>query len=154
MVRHNDRDLLIGLVGTLTDSQCRELYYYITSTIDRFDFERGLVKLTSGQYNKLVWLWGKDKVDKCIDILNEWLEDKGDKIQKYISHYRQLIGWVERKYYQLYPATDKSIRFTNKIDTKWKAESYIRKIPKELRAYDSEVKFLVNKYDIDITKFK
>lgn len=154
MVRKNDKDLLIGLVGTLSDSQCRDIYYLITSKLDRLNIKRGLVELTDGQYNKLIWLWGRDKVDRCIEILNKWLEDKGDKITKKISHYRQLIGWVERKYYQLYPPTDKSIRFTNKIDTKWKAENYIRRIPKELRAYDSEVKFLVNKYDIDMMKFK
>ena len=147
-MRRSNKDILLGLVGTLTDKECKEIYYLITSHRDRTDLEFGLVKLTDGQYNKLVWLWGKDKTDKCIAILNEWLEKKN--ITRPISHYRQIIGWVESKYYQLYPANDKSLRFNSKIDTMWKAKKYVSKIPKELRAYDSEVKFLIEKYGVDI----
>ena len=149
-MRRDNKDILLGLVGTLTDEECKEVYYLITSYKDKTDLVFDLVKLTDGQYNKLVWLWGKDKTDKCIEILNEWLEAKGDKITKKISHYRQLISWVENKYYQLYPASDKSIRFDSKIDTAWKAKRYVKRIPAELRAYDSEIKFLVEKYGTKI----
>lgn len=149
-MRKCNKDILIGLVGTLTDQECKDIYYLITGYKDQLDLEFELVKLTHGQYNKLVWLWGKDKTDKCIKLLNDWLKEKGDKITKSISHYRQLIGWVERKYYQLYPANDKSLRFNNEIDTAWKAKRYVQRIPKELRAYDSEVKFLVNRFGKDI----
>jgi hypothetical protein len=112
--------------------------------------EFDLVKLTNGQYNKLVWLWGEDKTIKCINLLNDWLKEKGDKISKHISHYKQLIGWIENKYYQVYPADDKTLRFDSKIDTAWKAKRYIQRIPKDLIAYDSEVKYLVNRYGKDI----
>ena len=95
-------------------------------------------------------MWGKDKTDKCIKLLDEWLQAKGEKITKTLSHYKQIISWVERKYYRLYPANDKSLRFDSKIDSAWKAKKYIQRIPKELRVYDSEVKFLVEKYGIDI----
>lgn len=151
-MRIDNKDILLGYIGTLSDSECKEIYYYLTGLKDKdsYSYKNGRVELTDGQYNKLVWLWGKDKTDKCIALLNEWLEAKGDKITKKISHYRQLTSWVESKYYQLYPATDKSLRFDSKIDTMWKAKKYVSKIPKELRAYDSEVKFLLNKYGKDI----
>ena len=147
-MRTSNKDILLGLVGTLTDQECKDIYYLITGYKDKLNLTFDLVKLTDGQYNKLVWLWGKDKTDACIKILNDWLRDKG--ITKNISHYRQLIGWVERKYYQLYPANDKSLRFNSGIDTAWKARKYVRAIPKELRAYDSEVRFLVERYGKDI----
>jgi len=149
-MRNTNKDMLLGLIGTLSDSECKEIYYLITGKKDKLDIKNGLVELTTGQYNKLVWLWGKDKTDKCIEILNEWLEKKGSAITKKLSHYRQLIGWVERKYYQLYPADDKSLKFNSKIDTAWKAKRYIQRIPKELRAYDSEVKYLLDRFGIDM----
>lgn len=149
-MRVDNKDILIGLIGTLSDKECKEIYYLITSIKDDFDITIGNVKLTEGQYNKLVWLWGKDKTDKCIQILDSWLERKGNSITKTMSCYKQLISWVEDKYYQLYPTSDKSLKFNSNIDTKWKAKRYIKRIPKELRAYDSEVKFLVNKFGIDI----
>jgi hypothetical protein len=147
-MRKDNKDILIGLVGTLTDQECKDIYYLITGYKDNLDIQFDLVKLSYGQYNKLVWLWGKDKTDKCIEILNDWLKKKD--ITNSISCYKQLITWVERKYYQLYPANDKSLRFDSKIDTAWKAKRYIQRIPSELRAYDSEVKFLVNKFGKDI----
>ena len=149
-MRTTNKDMLLGLVGTLTDKECGEIYFLITGVKQGLDVVKGKVVLTQGQYDKLIWLWGKDKTDKCIDILNEWLESKGDKITKKISHSRQLTSWVESKYYQLYPATDKSLRFDSKIDTMWKAKKYVSKVPKDLRAYDREVKFLLNKYGKDI----
>ena len=149
-MRISNKDILIGYIGTLSDSECQELYYYLTGIKTKHNYKKGLVELTGGQYDKLIWLWGKDKTDKCIDMLDEWLKEKGDKINKRISHYRQLIGWIENKYYQLYPATDKSLRFNSDIDTAWKARNYVRRIPKELRAYDSEIKYLVNRYGTKI----
>ena len=147
-MRRDNKDILIGLIGTLTDQECKDIYYLITGYKDNLDIQFDLVKLSYGQYNKLIWLWGKDKTDKCIEILNDWLKKKD--ITNNISCYKQLITWVERKYYQLYPANDKSLRFDSKIDTAWKAKRYIQRIPSELRAYDSEVKFLVNKFGKDI----
>lgn len=149
-MRRSNKDILIGYIGTLTDSECKDIYYLITGYKDCLDIKFDLVELTNGQYNKLIWLWGKEKTQRCIELLNEWLRDKGDKITKKISHYRQLIGWVERKYYQKYPADDKSLRFNSNIDTTWKAKRYVDRIPKELRAYDSEIKFLVEKFGSDI----
>ena len=150
-MRTTNKDMLLGLVGTLTDKECGEIYFLITGAKQGLDVVKGRVALTQGQYDKLIWLWGKDKTDKCIEILNEWLESKGDKITKKISHYRQLIGWVETKYHQLYPVKyDKSLRFDSKIDTAWKAKKYIKGIPPELRAYDTEVKYLVDRYGKDI----
>lgn len=149
-MRKDNKDILIGYIATLPDSKCKEIYYLLTGLRDKYDMEFDLVKLTNGQYNKLIWLWGEDKTLKCINLLNDWLKEKGDKITKNISHYKQLIGWVENKYYQLYPATDKTLRFDSKIDTTWKAKRYIQRIPKDLIAYDSEVKYLVNRYGKDI----
>jgi hypothetical protein len=149
-MRKDNKDILIGYIATLPDSKCKEIYYLLTGFRDKYDMEFDLVKLTNGQYNKLIWLWGEDKTLKCINLLNDWLKEKGDKITKNISHYKQLIGWIENKYYQLYPATDKTLRFDSKIDTAWKAKRYIQRIPKDLIAYDSEVKYLVNRYGKDI----
>lgn len=149
-MRKDNKDILIGYIGTLSDDKCKEIYYLLTGLRDRYDMEFDLVKLTNGQYNKLIWLWGKDKTEKCITLLNDWLKEKGDKITKNISHYKQLIGWVENKYYQLYPAKDKTLKFDSKIDTAWKAKLYISKIPKELIAYDSEVRYLVERFGTKI----
>ena len=149
-MRVDNKEMLLGLVATLTDRECKDLYYLITERTggkkSYIEFDR--VKLTEGQYNKLIWLWGKEKVIACIDILNKWLIKKN--ITKPISHYRNIIGWVENEFYRTHPANDKSIRFNSKIDTAWKAKKYIEKIPQELRAYDSEVKFLLNKYGKDV----
>lgn len=145
-MRKDNKDILISYIATLPDSECKEIYYLLTGMRDKCDVVFGLVKLTEGQYNKLIWLWGKDKTTKCIDLLNDWLNKKGSDITKNISHYKQLISWVENKYYQLYPANDKSLKFNSSIDTMWKAKKYVQRIPKELRAYDSEVRFLVEKY--------
>ena len=41
---------------------------------------------------------------------------------------------------------DKSIRFNSEIDTAWKARKYVQKIRPELRAYDSEVKYLLERF--------
>lgn len=147
-MRRSNKDILLGLIGTLSDEECKNIYYLIVGSKDKYDLEFDKVKLTQGQYDKLIWMWGKEKTDKCIEILNSWLSKKD--ITKNISCYRQLIGWVENKYYQLFPANDKSLRFNSKIDTAWKAKRYIKRIPKELRAYDSEVKFLIERYGVDI----
>jgi len=144
-----NKDILLGLVGTMTDDECRDVLYFITDReyVESSLIEFGLVILTRDQYNKLVWMWGEKKTKRCIEILNEWLSKKN--ITKKISHYRQLVGWVERKYYQMYPADDKSLNYGG-IDCKWKAKKYIKSIPKELRWLDSQVRYLVNKYSINI----
>lgn len=148
-MKRTNKDILLGLVMSLSDSECKDVYYFIMDKEYKQDYIKfDNVMLTPHQYNKLVNLWGKEKTIKCIELLSEWLKEKG--ITKKISHYRQLVGWVERKYYQLYPADDKSIINCGSIDTKWKAIRYIKQIPKEQRAYDSDVIFLINKYGCGI----
>ena len=144
-----NKDILLGLIGSMSDNECRDVLYFITDReyIKSSLVVFGLVHITKDQYNKLVWMWGEEKTKRCIEILNEWLSTKN--ITKKISHYRQLVGWVERKYYQIYPADDKSLNYGD-IDCKWKAKKYINSIPKELRWLDSQVRYLVNKFDIDI----
>lgn len=149
-MRIDNKEILLGYIATLPDSKCKDIYYLLTGIDNGLSVKKGLVELTDGQYNKLIYIWGKDKTDKCIELLNEWLEKKGEAITKKLSHYRQLLSWVERKYYQLYPANDKSIRFDSKIETAWQARKYISKVPEELRAYDSEVKYLVNRFGKEV----
>lgn len=145
-MRRNHKDILIGLVGTLSDIECREVYYLIKDikepVLDWIEFDR--VRITRKQYTKLIWMWGEYKTKKCIDILNEWLIKKN--VTKTISHYHNIIGWVENKYYQLYPSNDKSLRFSTSLDAIGKARKYIKSIPKELRPYDREVKYLVERF--------
>jgi hypothetical protein len=152
MTRINNKDILIGYISTLTDRECKDIYYLITGSKDKYTFSKGLVKLTDQQYNKLIWIWGKEKADRCIDILDEWMQKKGDKLKPNLSCYNQLITWVDNAYYNLYPLDkkDKTIIHTNSIDTAWKARKYIRSVPAELRAYDSEVKYLVQRFGKDI----
>ena len=149
-MRISNKDILIGYIGTLPDRECREIYYMLQSKgIPEYElviFDK--VKLTQGQYNKLIWLWGKEKVDACVKILNDWIAKKG--IDKPISYYKSLIGWVENAYYRTHPADDKSLKFDSTIDTEWKAKRYVQRIPKELRAYDSEVKYLVERFGIKV----
>lgn len=155
-MRQTNKDMLIGLIASLDDKECGEILTIISHGEYKKDcflhFDN--VKLTDKQYNKLIYLWGENKTKSCISLLSEWLTNKGDRITKNISHYRQLIGWVERKYYQLNPVDDKLINNYIEIDTIAKAKMYIRKIPKELRAWDSEVRYLVNRYNIDLNKVK
>lgn len=152
MTRIDNKDILLGYISTLTDRECKEVYYLITGVKDKYTFSKGLVKLTDQQYNKLIWIWGKDKTDKCIDILDEWMVRKGSKLKPNLSCYYQLTSWVESEYYKRYPLSihDKTTIHTNKIDTAWKARKYIRSVPKELRAYDSEVKYLVQRFGKDV----
>lgn len=145
-----NKDILLGLIGSMSDNECRDVLYFIT---DR-EYEQsslvefGLVHITKDQYNKLVWMWGEEKTKACIEILNKWLSTKN--ITKKISHYRQLVGWVERKYHQDYGVDMRSIVNYGDIKYKWQAKKYISGIPKELRMLDSQVKYLVNKFDINI----
>ena len=145
-----NKDILLGLVGSMSDNECRDVLYFITdreyeqSSLVDFD----LVHITKNQYNKLVWMWGEEKTKACIEILNKWLSTKN--ITKKISHYRQLVGWVERKYHQDHGVSEQSLVGYGDIKYKWQAKKYIQGIPKELRWLDSQVKYLVNKFDIDI----
>lgn len=145
-MRRSNKDILLGYIATLPDKECKEIYYLLqgkdTPEYELVIFDK--VKLTQGQYNKLIWLWGKDKTLACIDILNNWIKKKD--IIKPISYYKSLLGWVETAYYRTHPANDKSLKFDSNIDTEWKARKYVQGIPPELRACDSEVKFLVEKF--------
>lgn len=145
-MRRSNKEILLGYIATLPDKDCKDIYYLLqgkdTPEYELVIFDK--VKLTQGQYNKLIWLWGKDKVEVCIKILNDWIVKKN--INKPISCYKNLLGWVENAYYRTHPADDKSLKFNSNIDTEWKARKYVQRIPKELRAYDSEVKFLVERF--------
>ena len=150
-MRRDNKDILIGYIGTLSDKDCKEIYYLLQDIKGKpkhevLEFDK--VKLTQGQYSKLIWFWGKEKTDACIEILNEWLNRK--QIDKPISCYRNMMGWVENAYYRTHPPDDKSLKFDSKIDTAWKAKRYVQRLTPELRAYDSEVKFLVEKYGTKI----
>lgn len=149
-MRRTNKDILIGYIATLPDKECKEIYYLLQGhKVPEYElviFDK--VKLTQGQYNKLIWLWGKDKVEECVKILNDWLNKKD--ISQPISCYKNLMGWVENAYYRTHPADDKSLKFDSNIDTAWKAKKYVQRIPEELRAYDSEIKFLVEKFGKDI----
>ena len=146
-MRRSNKDILQGLIQTLSDEDCKEIFYYITGKKDEVNgvvvFDK--VRLSQNQYNKLIWLWGEDKVKCCIDILNKWLIKKGDKVKPYLSHYKSLLSWVEGVYYRSHPV-EKVDKFNSSIDTMWKAKRYIKSIPPELRANDSEVKFLVERF--------
>lgn len=149
-MRRDNKEILLGYIATLPDQDCKEIYYLLQDikAPKRETVEFGKVKLTQAQYSKLIWLWGKEKTDICIKILDEWMVRKN--VTKPISCYRSLVGWVENAYYRTHPADDKSLKFNSKIDTAWKARSYIKRLPPELRAYDSEVKFLVEKFGTKI----
>ena len=145
-MRRDNKEILIGYIGTLPDKDCKEIYYLLqgrdTPEYEMMIFDK--VKLTPGQYNKLIWLWGKEKTDACIDILNNWIKEKN--INHPVAYYKNLLGWVETAYYRTHPMNDKSIKFDSKIDTAWKAKRYVQRIRPELRAYDSEVKYLVERF--------
>ena len=149
-MRRTNKDILLGYIATLPDKDCKDIYYQLlgrdTPEYELVIFDK--VKLTQGQYSKLIWLWGKEKVAACIQILNDWIIKKG--IDKPISCYKSLLGWVENAYYRTHPADDKSLKFDSAIDTEWKAKRYVQRIPKELRAYDSEIKYLVERYGTKI----
>jgi len=152
MIRTN-KDILLGYISTLNDNECRDIYYklvdkeFVDANLLKFD----KVTLSNVQYNKLIWGWGKDKTDKCIGILNDWLSKRNENL-KHFSCYKHLTGWVENKYYQLYPLSpdDKSLLISNNPTSKEKAIAYIKCIPKELWKYDSDVKFLVSKFEINL----
>lgn len=152
-MRIDNKDILIGYLGTLSDRECKEIYYLLNDMkLPKGDWiEIGKVKLTQSHYNKLIWMWGKDKTNECIKILNDWLS-KAKLKHKNLSHYKQLLGWVENAYYNTHPANDKSIKYRMNIDTAWKAKKYVHNIPEDLRAYDIEVKFLVDRFGPEILK--
>lgn len=146
-MRRDNKDILIGYIATLSDKECKDIYYALNDIKipKRELIEFDLVKISQGQYSKLIWMWGKDKTDECISILNEWL---GRTVLRnpFVSHYRMLLGWVDNCYRLTHKATDKTLRYNSEIDTAWKAKKYIKSIPEDLRAYDSEVKYLVERF--------
>ena len=150
-MRKNNKDILIDYILTLTDEECRDGWFILQNMklpkANQLEFD--LVKLSQQEYDKLIWLWGKVKTDRCIEILNEWLKTKN--ISRPLHHFKQLTGWVETKYYRLYPMDDKSMRYSQgRIDTLWKAKKFVKRIPKELWNYDREVRFLVEKFGHDV----
>lgn len=150
-----NKDILIDLIYTLSNDECRDIYNFIKweEYLDN-NIHIDNVVLTKLQYNKLIYIWGKDKTLKCCKILSDWLASKGNKITHRISHYKQLVGWVERKYIQLFPL-DKSYNKINygSINTISKAIKYIKDLPKDIRLYDPDVRFLIEKYNIDLDKY-
>jgi hypothetical protein len=145
-MRRSNKDILIDYILTLSDKECRDAWFILQNKTlpneEKLEFD--LVKLTQQEYDKLIWMWGKVKTDRCVGILNEWLKDKD--ISRPLHHFRQLTGWVETKYYRLYPMDDKGLKYNQDIDTMWKAKKYIKRIPKELWDYDREVRFYVEKF--------
>ena len=155
MGNKKNKDILIDLISTLTDDECRDIYNFIQwEEYKDNNIHIDNIILTKQQYNKLIYIWGENKTRKCCSLLSDWLKKKGDKISRKISHYRQLIGWVERKYIQLYPV-DKKYNKTNygSINTIGQAIKYMRELPKDIRLNDPDVRFLVEKYNIDLDKY-
>ena len=72
-MRRTNKDILLGYIATLPDRECKDIYYQLlgrdTPEYELVIFDK--VKLTQGQYSKLIWLWGKEKIAACIQILNE-----------------------------------------------------------------------------------
>lgn len=149
--RHKSRnkEMLLGYINCLSEEDCGHLFSFITGEEDKTNIlSFDLVKLSENEYNNLIWRWGEFKTEKCIQLLNEWLKTR-TKVYKYMSHYRNLIGWVERKYYQLYPVKDKSVQNYIEIKRRWQALKYIRSVPKELRADDCEIQMLIDRFKIN-----
>lgn len=145
-MRKSNKDILIDYILTLTDEECRHAWFILQNKKipKEYQLEFDLVKLTQQEYDRLVWMWGKVKADRCVEILNKWLKDK--EISRPLHHFKQITGWVETKYHQLYPMDRKSSKFKQRIDTPWKAKKFIHSIPKELWDYDREVRFYVEKF--------
>lgn len=148
-MRRSNKDILIGLIQTLNDKKCKDIYFAIQDMDKppRDLKEFGKVRLTIEQYSRLLELWGEDKLNKCIEILDKWL----NKItpRKFISHFRMLIGWVDDEYRKQSGSKDNTMSF-DKIDTTWKARKYVRSIPQELIPYSADVKFLVDRFGTEI----
>lgn len=149
-MRRNNKDILIGLIQTLDDKKCKDLFYDILETnMPKKEFKSyGNVRLTDEQYTKLLELWGEDKLNSCIDILSKYKE--GREEPRHVSDYRRLTTWVEDRYNE--NAKPKHCTGIDLIDTAEKARKYIRRIPKELYPYDIDVRFLVERYGTDILK--
>lgn len=146
-MRKEYKDILIGYIATLTDRECQEIYYGLNEKgfhkCDWVCFDK--VRITRSQYSKLMYWWGEDKLKECIDILNEWLSRTELKF-KFASHYKMLLGWVDVEYRKTHKK-DRTLQFNStKIDTAWKARKYVRSVPEDLRAYDSEVRILVERF--------
>lgn len=144
--RKTNKEILLSYIATLPDERCREAYYILQDMevpeVEWVELDR--VRITRGQYTKLMWMWGEEKTKKCVEILNNWIKEKG--ITKNISCYHNLLTWVEVKYNQMNGLASKDIRFDSEFKGVKRAREYIRNIPKELRAYDREVRFLVEKF--------
>lgn len=150
-MRKTNKEMLLEYVASLDDMKCKEVYYLISDLeerpIDYVDLGFG-VKLTQRQLSKLMWMWGKDKLNKCKDILADWIKKKG--ITKQIPCYYHLTHWVEDVYNQRYGIYEKKTGYKQQIDTAEKARNYVRSIPAELRAFDRDVKWLVHRYGTKI----
>lgn len=146
-MRKSNKEILMEYVATLSDEQSRKAWYILQDLeVPMCEwYVNDKVRLSTVQYNKLISMWGEEKTKSCIDILNEWIIKKN--ITKNISCYENIIGWVETEYIKRNKLKKPKKKIsTTEVDTLHKAQLYIKSIPEELRAWDTEVRFLVQKY--------
>lgn len=153
----SDKDMLLGYIGTLPEYKCKDIYLKLISKDDRYIRHYGLVQLTTSQYNRLLFRYGYEKLMWCIEFLNNWFKNKEDG--NYLMSYSCLNGWVGDRYDSTYP--DKQHETTRYKSEFQKARAYVSSIPVELRVYDRDVRYYINKYGIrlmegidDSDKFK
>lgn len=143
----SNKEILIEYVATLSDEQARKAWYILQDLevpmCEWYEWDK--VRLSTVQYNKLVAMWGEEKTKSCIDILNDWIIKKN--ITRKISCYENIITWVETEYIKRNKLRKPNRRVTTTdVDTITKAKLYIKSIPEELRAWDAEVRYLIERY--------
>lgn len=159
----NSKEVLLAYINTLSDRECKKIYLMLKDTDKmskaRYEYyndkaepmEGGLIKLTPVQFHALVNSWGMDKVKGCFKILYNYLKEEKKVLT---PHYRLLRGWVETHYLKKLnqhnrPPVHLAIRF-DEIKTKAQARIYVAQVPPELRGYDVNVEYLVNRYGEEI----
>lgn len=146
-MRKSNKEILLEYVATLSDEQARKAWYILQDLevpmCEWYEWDK--VRLSTVQYNKLINMWGEEKTKACIDILNEWIKKKN--ITRMISCYENIIGWVENEYLKSNKLKKSKRRVTTtNVDTLHRAKLYVKSIPEELRAWDTEVRYLLEKY--------
>ena len=78
------------------------------------------VQLTDKEYNKLLDDFGKGKLDKCIQILDEYIEVKAPK---YKNHNLVLRGWVNDEFKKRYPCFESNTKVNKEFAEQLKARA-------------------------------
>lgn len=142
----SNKDILVGYIYTLSEDKCKEIYDELIINDDNYTMVFNNVMLTNSQYNRLKFKYGEEKLKWCIYYLNDWFIKKN--VSNHLISYSCLDGWVGSVYDKTYP--DKQHITEEYLSEFDRARAYIKSVRPEIRVYDSDVRYYVQRFGIRV----